>query len=82
MKTANAEQLVDYLVEGCGPDRTITASCPEEAAQIAADAQHEQRVGLTWIGQGPDSALAEYEIRGGVGEGIDRVVVRRSRNSA
>ncbi len=66
-----------YTVEGCGPDQEIEADTAEEAAQEAANWQHERHVEIEWTGTGPDTAIAEYQIVGT--HGISgRITVRRA----
>lgn len=78
--TPTPEAECVYLVEGCGPDQTLTAASAEAAAQEAAEWQHgddgARTVTLTWRDAGSDSttvAVYDCEVDG---ESVGRVTVR------
>ena len=69
-----------YIVEGCGPDQTLTAETAEAAAQEAAEWQHGfdglHTVTLRWRDAGSDAttvAVYDCEVDG---ESVGRVTVR------
>ena len=71
-----------YIVEGCGPDQTLTAETAEAAAQEAAEWQHGadglHTVTLTWRDAGSDSttvAVYDCEVDGCP---VGRVTVREA----
>ncbi len=71
-----------YIVEGCGPDQTLTAETAEAAAREAAEWQHgadgARVVTLTWCGAGSDSttvAVYDCEVDGAA---VGRVAVREA----
>lgn len=72
-----------YVVEGCGPDMTVSAMSAKKAARHCARWQYsnfgEHAVTLEWIGTGPDAAIAEYLVRVDGAIQTRRVVVRIAR---
>ena len=63
MKKQKSKKGETFTVSGCGPDQTFIADSAEKAAQEAAEWFHAGKtVSLEWVGNGPDTALAEYRI--------------------